>query len=237
MEKEKESAWLAEKALQEKLGHEFRDARLLGLALTHSSWANEHGRDGGHNQRLEFLGDAVLELCVSEILYHRYPDAREGPMTEMRAGLVSEPALADLARKLGIDSALRLGRGEERQRGRQKDSLLCDAFEAVLAAVYEDGGLPAARRTVEHVFAGMWPPMRQEGKERDPKSQLQEICQKIFREGPVYALIGSSGPEHAKTFEVSLALPDGKKYMAASSSCKKAEQAAAAKALAEMKRR
>lgn len=229
------SAWLAEKELQEKLGHVFSNADLLALALTHTSWANEHGREGCHNQRLEFLGDAVLELCVSEELYHRYPAAREGQMTQMRSGMVSESALAALARNLGLDCALRLGRGEERQGGRQKDSLLSDAFEAVLAAVYEDGGLEAARKVVRRVFARLWPPAEQERKELDPKSRLQEICQREFKAAPVYALIGSSGPEHAKIFDVKLVLPNGKTFCASESSCKKAEQTAAALALAAMK--
>lgn len=231
----REPVWLAEKELQEKLGHRFREKELLVLALTHSSWANEHGREGRHNQRLEFLGDAVLELCISEELYRRYPDAREGPMTQMRSALVSEPMLARLSREIGIDMALRLGKGEERQCGRAKDSLLSDAFEAVLAAVYEDGGMDAARSVVRKVFAKQWPCMEPEPKERDPKSRLQEICQKVYKSGPAYTLLASSGPEHAKIFDVKLELPDGKKYRAKETSCKKAEQTAAACALAAMK--
>lgn len=228
-------AWVADKELQEKLGHAFGDQALLRLALTHTSWANEHGREGYHNQRMEFLGDAVLELCVSSELYERYPGAREGRMTEMRSALVSEPVLARLARQIGIPDALRLGKGEERQCGRQKDSVLSDAFEAVLAAVYVDGGFDAARRVVAHIFDNLWPPAEREPRERDPKSQLQELCQKLFKAAPAYTLMGASGPEHAKIFDVKLILPDGRKYRAKESSCKKAEQTAAACALSEMK--
>lgn len=223
-----------EREIEEKIGYAFADAGLLILALTHSSWANENGREHQHNQRLEFLGDAVLELCVSDELFHRYPEAREGPLTEMRAGIVSEQSLAELARHLGLDAGMRLGRGEEMQRGRQKDSLLADVFEAVLAAVYEDGGYAAARNVVRHVFAPLWPATVKTAKDRDPKSRLQEACQKMFREVPVYTLRSATGPEHAKIFDVSLCLPNGKHYYATNTSCKKAEQAAAANALAAL---
>lgn len=217
--------------LEQRLGHSFDRFALLELALTHSSWANEHGRENQHNQRLEFLGDAVLEFCVSAELYNRFPDAREGPLTEMRAALVSEPSLARLARELELEKALRLGNGEERQNGRNKDSLLADAFEAVLAAVYLDGGIAAAQEVVGKALAEHWPAGIKNSRERDPKSQLQEYCQKTFRLAPTYTLLGSSGPEHAKSFEVNLRLPDGSLYFGRESSCKKAEQAAAATAL------
>lgn len=225
----------AESCVEEKLGYIFKNKELLALALTHTSWANEHGRENYHNQRLEFLGDAVLELCISDELYRRYPQAREGRMTEMRSNLVSEPFLADLARKLGLDHTIRLGKGEDRQFGRSKDSVLSDAFEAVLAAIYEDGGLKAAREIVAKIYKDLWPCAEREPKARDPKSSLQEICQKIYKSAPVYALLGTSGPEHAKIFEVKLTLPNGKEFVANESSCKKAEQSAAAKAIAAMK--
>lgn len=222
---------ISDRELEQRLGYVFRRDEFLALALTHSSWANEHGRENQHNQRLEFLGDAVLEFCVSAELYNRFPDAREGPLTEMRASLVSEPSLARLAREMGLDRALRLGNGEERQNGRNKDSLLADAFEAVLAAVYMDGGMAAAQDVVGKVLAEYWPTGAHNPKERDPKSQLQEFCQKNFKLAPTYTLLGSSGPEHAKSFEVNLRLPDGSLFFGRESSCKKAEQAAAVAAL------
>ena len=126
----------ARAVLEERLGHVFARPELLDLALTHSSWANEC--DGGqrHNERQEFLGDAVLELCVSWELFRRFPDAREGELTKLRARLVSTVSLAERAREFGLDGLLKLGRGEERQGGRGRDSVLSDVLEAVLAAVY-----------------------------------------------------------------------------------------------------
>lgn len=223
--------------LERRLGHEFRKPALLSLALTHTSFANEAGRRGMHNERLEFLGDAVLELCVSEQLYERFPAAREGELTRMRAHLVSTVALAPLARELGLDQALLLGRGEESQGGRNRDAILSDALEAVLAAVFCDGGFSAARAAVGRVFAGHWPESgggEPEKRVKDAKSHLQEVAQARFRACPVYALVGSSGPEHAKIFRVSLTLPDGRRYEAESTSCKKAEHCAAALALHDL---
>lgn len=226
------SASDALEVIQANLGYSFRSPALLELALTHSSWANEHEQPAAHNQRLEFLGDAVLELCISDAIFHRFPEAREGSMTEMRAAMVSGRALAELALALGLDSALRLGRGEERQDGRRKESLLADAFEAVLAAVYEDGGFVAAYTVIEKVFAERWPRSAGVHKDKDPKTRLQEECQKRFRLTPVYSLVEASGPEHAKIFDVKLELPDGRVFTGREASAKKAEQVAAANALA-----
>ena len=133
-------------ALEEKLGHVFARPELLDLALTHSSWANEYSGGQHHNERQEFLGDAVLELCVSWELFRRFPEAREGELTKLRARLVSTVSLAERAREFGLDSLLKLGKGEERQGGRSRDSVLSDVLEAVLAAVYEDGGFTPRRR-------------------------------------------------------------------------------------------
>ncbi|WP_288908413.1 ribonuclease III domain-containing protein, partial [uncultured Desulfovibrio sp.] len=127
------------------LGHVFARPELLERALTHSSWANEYGAGPEHNERQEFLGDAVLELCVSWELYRRFPDAREGQLTRLRARLVSTTSLAERARALGLDQCIKLGRGEESQGGRERDAVLSDALEAVLAAIYEDGGEGAAK--------------------------------------------------------------------------------------------
>lgn len=218
-------------AIQERLGYKFTNADLLIQALTHSSWAYEHGLPAAHNERLEFLGDATLELCVSHELFTRFPNAREGAMTEMRSRLVNEPTLAALARELGLDAALRLGKGEEKQGGREKDSILEDAFEAVIAAVYEDGGFPAAQAAIGRIFAPLWPQEAKSKKEKDPKTFLQETCQKLFGSTPVYRRIEASGPEHAKMFEAQLILPDGSEFRGREASAKKAEQAAAAAAL------
>lgn len=229
-------SWLALKAFQEKLGYDFKDVAQLELALTHTSWANERNMPGANNQRLEFLGDAVLELCVSEELFSRFSEAREGALTEARSSLVNESELACIARDLGLNKLIRLGKGEEKQDGRNKDSLLADAFEALLAAVYLDGGFEAARGLVARVYARRWPESAGRQKEKDPKTLLQEECQKLFREMPLYTLVESSGPEHARTFVVRLSLPDGSEFMGSESSAKKAEQVAAAQALSALKK-
>lgn len=217
--------------LEQSLGHKFGNGDLLTTALTHSSWANEAGCPGAHNERLEFLGDAVLELCISSELFARFPDAREGELTRMRARLVSTVSLANLAGELGIDRALLLGRGEESQGGRQRENILADAVEAVLAAIYEDGGFEAAQRAVGRIFASHWPEALKKTQTNNAKSQLQELTQRLFKACPVYALVGASGPEHAKIFEICLTLPDGREFFARNTSCKKAEQDAAAHAL------
>jgi len=221
---------LERERLEQSLGYVFRDAKLLAAALTHSSFANE-AESGRHNERLEFLGDAVLSLCVSSELFIRFPDAREGDLTRLRSHLVNAAALADLARAIRLDTYLRLGRGEESQGGRSRDSLLGDAFEALLGAVYEDGGFAPARALVQRLFAPHWPKTLFLEREKDFKTQLQEIVQQQYRERPTYTLHDSHGPEHAKLFEVRLLLPDGRNFMARGQSRKRAEQEAARKAL------
>ena len=217
--------------LQDVISHRFGQVKLLHTALTHSSHANENPDAGEDNERLEYLGDAVLELCMSEILYSRFPEAPEGQLTRMRSGLVSEPALADVARDLGLDALLYLGKGEELQGGRDRNSLLSDALEAVFGAVFLDGGFSAAQTVVGAVFASRLPEVCDTGRVKDCKSALQELTQERFKERPVYTLMGSSGPEHAKVFEVEVALPDGERLAARGKSMKKAEQNAAARAL------
>ena len=215
------------------LGHDFVRADLLRLALTHSSWANEHGAGQEHNERLEFLGDAVLELCVSQKLFSSIPGAREGELTRLRSELVSTESLAQRAREQGLDKRLLLGRGEERQGGRERDTVLSDLFEAVLGAIFADGGFAAAQRAVERVFAELWP--HWEGKvprKKDFKTLLQEACQHRFGALPTYALLESSGPEHAPLFRVSVTLPDGRVLLAEGGGRKRAEHEAAQKALA-----
>lgn len=217
--------------LAERLGHKFKRQELLELALSHSSWANEQGLGDAHNERLEFLGDAVIELCVSTELFRRFPKAREGELTRLRAHLVSTAGLAQCARELGLDEYIRLGRGEEQQGGRLRDAILSDVLEAVLAAVYEDGGFAAAKACAERIFAGHWPQTAVVPKAQDCKSHLQEAMQHIFGVLPVYAQLAASGPEHARHFQVRLTLPDGRHFVGQGTSCKKAEQDAAKGAL------
>ena len=218
--------------VKKQLGYDFIRKDLLELALTHSSWANECGSGQEHNERQEFLGDAVLELCVSWEVYRRFPVAREGELTKMRSGLVSAVSLAERAREMGLDSLLKLGRGEESQGGRKRDAVLSDALEAVLAAIYEDGGFAATQEAVARIFAGQWPDRAGDGKaSKDYKTRLQESSQQRFGQAPLYTRVGSHGPEHSKVFEVVLRLPDGSEFSASGSSCKKAEQQAARIAL------
>ena len=222
---------LAGDDLEQGLGYVFRDADMLVAALTHSSFANEAAGGGRHNERLEFLGDAVLSLCVSSELFARFPGAQEGELTRLRSRLVNASFLAALARGLGLDRHLRLGRGEENQGGRARDALLGDALEALLGAVYEDGGFASAREVVRRLFAEHWTRTPAGESEKDCKTQLQEIIQQRYRERPTYTLLAGRGPEHAKLFEVRLLLPDGRSFSGEGHSLKRAEQEAARNAL------
>ena len=219
------------KELQERLGYGFDDFFLLETALTHSSWTNEHDPSASHNERLEYLGDAVLELTVSEQLFARFPMAREGDLTRLRSGLVNERVLAGLARDLRLDRLLRLGKGEESQGGRQRDALLADAFEAVLGAVFLDGGFDAGRAVVARNFSSRWPRGAEKARRKDFKTRLQELTQRVSRGLPSYVLEESRGPEHAKIFAVHVNLPDGRVFRAEGISVKRAEQEAARLAL------
>lgn len=221
---------------QRGIPHQFSQVKLLHAAMTHSSYANEQQSDVEHNERLEFLGDAVLELCVSEELFVRFPDTREGELTAMRSRLVNQESLAALARGIGLDKKMILGKGEEAQGGRERDSLLSDAFEALLGAVFLDGGYAAARKMVQTLFADRWPAQSAKVKNKDGKSRLQEVTQHLYKERPVYSLISSVGPEHDKVFTVHLTLPDNTVFMAEGSSVKRAEQTAALAALAHLEK-
>jgi len=217
--------------LETAVGHVFERREFLALALTHSSHVNENGETGGSNERLEFLGDAVVEVIVSDELFRRFPDEREGELTRLRAKLVKEQSLAEVAREIGLHDYLMLGRGEEAQGGRQRDSLLADALEAVIGAVYLDGGFPAVREVVHHLFANRWPASPDLPKAKDYKTRLQEFTQQRFRSRPEYLPGGTRGPDHAKVYEVILRLPDGQEFRADGASKKKAEQRAAELAL------
>lgn len=217
--------------LQERLGHRFENLSLLTTALTHSSWTNEHDSSAPHNERLEFLGDAVLELTVSEELFTRFPKAREGELTRLRSGLVNASSLAALARELRLEGLLMLGKGEENQGGRQRDALLSDALEAVLGAVFLDGGFEAGRKTITMLFAERWPQNTEKCRRKDYKTRLQETTQRLSRGLPTYILEESRGPEHARIFAVRAELPDGRLFRAEGVSVKRAEQEAARLAL------
>src|SRR6188768_2428244 len=215
-----------------------RLAQLLGLppdaphleeALTHPSFANER-RSSRHYQRLEFLGDSVLGFCVSELLCARFPEADEGALTRMRAHLVNAEALASCARKVDLAQALRLGRGASAERLRESTNVLADAVEALIAAVYLDVGLEAARAACECVVSDELQALQRDGT-RDPKSELQERLQAIGGEAPTYELIETGGPAHKRWFKVGVR--QGERRLAEGSGLTKraAERAAAAEAL------
>ena len=211
-----------EKRVMDALGYSFRDEALLRRALTHPS----AGRDD--NQRLEFLGDAVLQYLMSDRLYRKHPMDREGSLTHMRALLVCEAALSQIAGRLGIGEALVMDRGEELTGGRTKPSVLCDAMEAVLAAVYLDGGMDAARTVVEHC----WPAEGEVSRPmQDSKGQLQELLQKDGGETPTYRITGTSGPPHAPEFEAAVFCGEKEIGRGTGKTKKQAEQAAALSAL------
>lgn len=188
--------------LQDKLGYQFKNKKLLKRALTHSSYANEkHWKYEENNERLEFLGDAVLELVSSEFIYEKNPDMVEGKMTKLRASLVCEMSLASSARELNLGDYLYLGRGEYITGGHKRDSILSDAFEAIIGAIYLDGGLEDARTFVlRYVLSDI----EQKQLFYDSKTILQELIQGKFREGTriEYPLVEESGPDHNKTFSV-----------------------------------
>lgn len=219
--------------LEQALGYVFQEPLLLVNAFTHRSYANENpSLSCQDNERLEFLGDAVLQLCVSDLLMKHFPDFTEGQLSKTRAALVNEQSLAALGRRFGLGNHLLLGKGEEASGGRGKTSLIADAFEAIIAAVYLDGGYSQASRLIDDLFAEMI----STGKEgappyRDYKSTLQELCQSRFHETPKYQLLNEYGPDHDKTFEVELAVVESVKETGTGKSRKEAEQQAARKAL------
>lgn len=207
-------------ALMQALGHSFTDPGLLLLALTHPSAVSE---GGGDNQRLEFLGDAVLQLCVSEALYARHPHMQEGELTRLRADLVREESLVLAARRFGLGSYLRLDRGEDVSGGREKASVLADTMEAVIAATYQDGGLDAARRLCARTFGDFVPTAA----EPNWKSLLQEQEQADGRGTPAYHIVAEEGPPHARVFTVEVILAGGRRATGSGTSKKQAEQHAA----------
>ena len=219
-------------SLEVRLGLEFRDRVTALAALTHKSWVNEHrDEEGGDNERLEFLGDAVVDLLVSQRLMDRFPLAREGDLSKMRAAVVDEAGLAAMARALGLGALLRLGRGEELTGGREKASLLADAMEAVIAAVYLEHGIGPAIGLVDRFLEEAFARAAAGTLDRDWKTQLQELVQGRLRASPRYRVSAELGPDHAKLFEVELEVAGEVLGRGSGRSKKDAEQAAARMAL------
>ncbi len=209
---------------QARLGYSFRDEGLLRLALTHPSVAHENGAPSPHNQRLEFLGDAVLQLVLTRELYEKFPAFDEGPLTKARAKLVNRRTLAEHARGLGLGEYLILSRGEETNGGRERASTLADGFEAVLGAIFLDGGFEAAREFILREFSAAFGKLNVLPIIENPKGELQELLQARSSEAPEYLDISATGPDHDRLFEctvrhegVELARGRGKSKKAAES--------------------
>jgi len=216
--------------LEAVLGYTFRDRGLLEQALRHASWCNEHSAAGlEDNERLEFLGDAVLDLVVGHKLMTRYPQLREGQLSVTRAQVVSEAGLSEVAGQLGLGAWLMLGKGEEKSGGRTKASILADAFEAILAAVYLDGGFVAAWEIVDRLLAQRIETVEFKGF-FDFKTRLQETAQARLKATPTYRVVQELGPDHDKRFVVAVTLGEEEWARAVGKSKKEAEQMAAAEA-------
>lgn len=221
--------------LEKKLNYAFRDHTLLEEALCHSSYANEHRAERlRSNERLEFLGDSVLGFVTAEFLFTQHPDLPEGDLTRIRAALVCEQSLYEVARKLNLGAYLRLGRGEESGGGRTRTSILADATEAVFAAVYLDGGIAAASALIHRVLLDAEREEVVEERRRDYKTALQELVQRQADQVLLYRMVGEQGPDHAKTFAAEVLLNGAPIGSGSGRSKKEAEQAAARDALEKM---
>ena len=216
--------------LEQKLGYKFNNINLLKNALTHSSYANEVRNGFSSNERLEFLGDSVLSIVVSEYIYKHDPNMPEGELTKLRASLVCEKSLCAFSRELELGSYLMLGKGEDKGGGRERDSILADAFEAVLAAIYLDGGMEPAKH---HVMNFVLRELKHTDDEvfKDYKTALQEIIQRNPEESVNYVLTGTSGPDHDKSFKVEVRLNSNIIGIGIGKNKKQAEQMAAKEAL------
>lgn len=221
--------------LETEIGYAFKDKDLILKALTHSSYANEKKMEKyNHNERLEFLGDAVLEVCTSDFLFKEYLDKPEGDLTRLRASIVCEPTLAECARAIHLPDFLILGKGEETTGGRYRDSIVSDAFEAVIGAIYLDGGIEEANKFIirfvlndienKHLFY-------------DSKTILQETVQKLYKKKVEYKLISEEGPDHDKKFNVQVLLEDTILGEGIGRTKRKAEQQAAYQAILKIRQK
>ena len=219
--------------LEGKIGYSFIDRDILELALTHSSYANDFKLGKfKHNERLEFLGDAVLELFSSEFLFEEYRNKTEGELTRLRASIVCEPTLAECARDIELEKYLKLGRGEEITGGRKRDSIISDAFEALIGAVYLDGGFANAKEFIHHFILN---DIEHKQLFYDSKTILQEIVQSRYEESLTYELLKEEGPDHNKCFEVRALVGTAEIGRGTGRTKKGAEQAAAYHGLLELR--
>jgi ribonuclease-3 len=223
--------------LQSRLGYHFRDRELLRLALTHPSVAHEQGVPIQHNQRLEFLGDAVLQLVLTRELYRNFPAFGEGPLTKARAKLVNRRSLADKGRSLGLGNYLILSRGEEMHGGRDRPSTLADAFEAVLGAIFIDGGFDAAFAFLSGLFQDALGELSVIPILENPKGELQEFLQARSAEAPEYRVVSATGPDHDRVFECTVRHAGVELARGVGKSKKAAESEAALAALEKLRQK
>ena len=219
-------------SLDNRLGLSFSNLSLLTRALTHRSYANEHADSVEDNERLEFLGDAVLDFLVGEWAYHRFPEMAEGDLTKIRSSFVRNERLAEFARRLGLGAALRLGRGEKSSGGHLRGGLLGSTFEAVVGALYLDSGMEKVKRFVDPLLE--WSREAVLTEIQDPKSELQERTQSQKLGKPRYRVISMSGPDHEKSFEVEVVIAGEVRGRGSGSSKNNAERAAAQDALSKL---
>ncbi len=219
------------------MSHTFRDPALLRLALTHPSLAHELGGGQSHNQRLEFLGDAVLQLAITTELYQKFPQHGEGALTQARAQLVNRGTLAEQGRRLNLGQHLILSRGEETCGGRTRGSTIADAFEAILGAVFLDAGYDAARNLILHLYQETLVELEVVPSQENPKGELQELLQAASPEPPRYDLLSATGPDHSRHFECAVFHAGQELGRGGGRSKKLAESAAAAAALGRVRER
>ena len=220
------------KQFEKELLYSFKKKDLLFRALTHKSYANEREMESReNNERYEYLGDAVLELAISHILIETFPDQPEGELSKLRAAIVNETQLAGVAKNIGLGKFMNIGKGEEMTGGREKPSLLSDAYEAVLGAIYLDRGFDRAKKVVKKHFKDILKNAGSEDFYKDYKTRLQEVSQSVFKMIPKYKMVRESGPDHKKTFEVSLFIGENIYGKGKGKSKKRAEQNAAKAAL------
>lgn len=221
--------------LEETIGYSFKDKALITKALTHSSYANEKKLGKyNHNERLEFLGDAVLEICTSEFLFKEYSEKPEGELTRLRASIVCEPTLAECAKIIKLSEFLLLGNGEEVTGGRYRDSIVSDAFEAVIGAVYLDGGIEQAKKFVKRFVLN---DIENKHLFYDSKTILQEMIQKQYKQKVEYILMSENGPDHKKEFKVEVVLDTTVLGTGIGTTKRKAEQQAAYEAILKLRER
>lgn len=224
------------KGIEENIGIRFKNEALLKEALTHRSYLNEHPDwSVSHNERLEYLGDAVIELITTDFLFRKFPDRQEGELTNFRAALVNYQMMGRVAREISLDAYLYLSKGEARDSGKAREVILANAFEALIGAVYLDAGYDRAKEFVERVLLSHLDEVIEEGLYRDPKSLLQEVVQEKLKHTPTYRVLSENGPDHQKKFTVGVFFGDTLGAEGEGTSKQEAESNAARRALESFK--